>query len=52
MSGSCLTKTGKIYTCDACENSRFLRPEFSYCPYCGEEFVMYWDGDTDSDLEG
>lgn len=51
MSGTCLSKFGKKYVCDQCERSG-LKPDFDYCPYCGEEIIMRWDHDKDEPLEG
>ena len=50
MSGTCLSKHGRKYVCDQCEESG-LRPEFSYCPFCGEEIIMRWDADKDENME-
>jgi predicted RNA-binding Zn-ribbon protein involved in translation (DUF1610 family) len=49
MSGTCLSKKGNRYSCDQCER-KGLKPDFDFCPYCGEEIIMRWDGDNDCKL--
>lgn len=49
MSGTCLLKKGRVYSCGQCEE-KGLKESFDYCPFCGEEIVMRWDVDNDCRL--
>lgn len=50
MSGTCLNKKGRQYSCSQCERSG-LKANFDYCPFCGEEIVMRWDYNRDCRLD-
>lgn len=49
MSGTCLVKKGRDYFCDKCGDGD-LKPNFDFCPSCGEEIVMRWDKNKDCKL--
>lgn len=49
MSGTCMEKRGKKYRCRSCE-SFGLKPNFDYCPFCGDQIVMRWDMDNDVEI--